>query len=71
MDRGIVGAIYFKLNTAFLRNERARTDNFIGMLEDEAKGKDLEKMLGFGIALGSLQVINLATAIFTGKKVTL
>jgi hypothetical protein len=46
MDRGIIGAIYFKLNTAYLMNEREIADSFLGMLLDEGKRTSLKDALG-------------------------
>lgn len=37
MSRGSAHAIYWKLHTAFLKNERTRAAMLLGMLEDEAK----------------------------------
>lgn len=46
MNRGVLGAIYFKLHSSFLRNERKEAEAFLGMFLDEANGMDLEKELG-------------------------
>ena len=36
MPRGIIDAMYFKLNAAFLKNEREKAAMFLGMLQDSA-----------------------------------
>lgn len=38
--RRVIHAIYWKLHTAYLRNNRREADRFLAMLLDESKGKD-------------------------------
>lgn len=44
--RGMLHAIYWRLHTAFLKNERSKAIMFLGMIEDEMKKKSLEKEIG-------------------------
>ena len=44
--RGIVDAIYWRLHSSFLRNERKKADLLLGMLEDEGKRTSLKDELG-------------------------
>lgn len=46
MDRGVIGAIYWKLHTAYLKNDRKVADTMLGMLLDEDKTTPLTKALG-------------------------
>lgn len=43
--RGAIDAIYWKLHSSFLRNQRGQADRFLAMLEDEVKGKILDQEL--------------------------
>lgn len=40
MRKGIIDAIYWRLHASFLLNERADSEKFLAMIEDESKGKD-------------------------------
>jgi hypothetical protein len=44
--RGIAGAIWWKLNSAFLLNQRDAATVLLGMLEDEGSKKPLDQSLG-------------------------
>lgn len=46
MNRGVLGAIYWKLHSSFLRNERKQAQAFLGMFLDEAKSINAERELG-------------------------
>jgi len=46
MKRGIIDAIYWKLHTSYLRNERKDADKFLGMLEDEGKKAPIKEEIG-------------------------
>jgi len=40
MRKGIIDAIYWRLHSSFLLNERLDSEKFLAMIEDESKGKD-------------------------------
>ena len=46
MRRGIIDAIWWKLHTAFLKNERRTADLMLGMIEDEGKRSSIKDELG-------------------------
>jgi hypothetical protein len=48
MDKGIMGAIYWRLHTAFLKNDRKTADTMLGMLEDEANHCDYTLCMALG-----------------------
>ncbi len=46
MKRGLIDAIFWKLHTSYLRNERKSADMFLGMLEDEGKRSSIKDEIG-------------------------
>lgn len=40
MRRGIIDAIYWRLHTSFLLNERSETEKYLSLLEDESSNRD-------------------------------
>lgn len=48
IDNEAVKTIYFMLNTAFLMNDRTKSDYFLGMLQNEVKKCDLKMNMALG-----------------------
>jgi hypothetical protein len=46
MKRGIIDALYWRLHSSFLKNDRKRADFMLGMLEDEGLRSSIEEELG-------------------------
>jgi hypothetical protein len=49
MRRGTIDAIYWRLHSAFLRNERHDAEKFMAMLDDELKGKPGQLSMETGV----------------------
>lgn len=48
MDKGALGAIYWKLHASFLKNDRQTADKMLGMLMHEANNSDFTLSVGLG-----------------------
>lgn len=46
MKRGIIDALYWKLHTSYLKNDREIADRMLGMLEDEGKKSSILEEIG-------------------------